>query len=77
MTDSPFSGGGGTPVDPNAPVAPMPKEVSDLMSILNKAATRKYIVDQNGTKLEMEFAANGIVTIKSGDTTMTFPYTRG
>ena len=71
---SPFSGGGGTPVDPNAPASPMPPQIVDLMNFLNKGATRKYIIDINGVPMELAFKTDGFVTFKSGDTTMELPY---
>jgi hypothetical protein len=74
MNDSPFSGGGGTPVDPNAPQAPMPPEISNLFGILNKAATRRYIIDAGGTTMELIFKPDGFVTIKTGDSTMELPF---
>jgi hypothetical protein len=77
MTDSPFSGGGGTPVDPNAQAAPMPQAGIDLMNMLNKAAIRKYIIDQDGTKVTMEFATDGMVTITSGGNSVRYPFTKG
>ena len=77
MSDSPFSGGGGVPVDPNAPAAPMPKPITDLMGILNKATAKKYVIDLNGAILSLEFKANGFVTLESSGTSMEVPYTRG
>jgi hypothetical protein len=70
---SPFSGGG-TPVDPNAPVAPMPKPIVDLMALLNKGATRRYVIDVNGVPMELAFKTDGFVTFKTGDTTMELPF---
>ena len=77
MTGSPFSGGGGTPVDPNAPKAPMPKTIVDLMGILNERGARKYVIDANGSKIELTFKTDGFVTFKSGDTSMELPFTLG
>lgn len=73
MSDSPFSGGG-TPVDPNAPKAPMPEAIANLMNTLNERGTRKYIVDVNGSPMTLSFKTNGFVTIKSGDTSMELPF---
>jgi hypothetical protein len=74
--NSPFSGGG-TPVDPNAPPAPIPAAVSGLIDILNVMGTRRYVIDMNGNKLELAFKPTGFVTVKSGDGSMELPFTVG
>jgi hypothetical protein len=74
---SPFSGGGGTPVDPNAPPVPMPPEISNLLGILNKGAIRRYTIDVNGASMKLSFKTDGFVTIVVGDTIMELPFTVG
>jgi hypothetical protein len=71
---SPFSGGGGTPVDPNAPPNPMPPQIANLFDMLNKAAIRRYIIDAGSTTMELAFKTDGFVTIKTGDSTMELPF---
>jgi hypothetical protein len=77
MADSPFSGGGGKPVDPNAPKPTTPQVIVDLQNLLNERGTRKYVIDANGSKIELKFKTDGFVTFKSGDTSMELPYTLG
>ncbi len=71
---SPFSGGGGTPVDPNAPPAPMPPAVANLFELLNKFSVRRYTIDVNGAQMKLAFKMDGFVTIETGDTSMELPF---
>lgn len=71
---SPFSGGGGyqAPVDPNRTP---PKEIIELMAILNKRAIETFIIDPDVSKIEVTFTpASGTVTIKTGESLLSFPY---
>lgn len=74
---SPFSGGGGTPVDPNAPPNPMPPQIANLLDVLNKGAIRRYTIDINGAPMKLAFKTDGFVTITTGDTSMDLPFTAG
>lgn len=74
---SPFSGGGGTPVDPNAPPNPMPPQIAQLFETLNKFSVRRYTIDVNGAPMKLAFKQDGFVTIETGDTSMELPFKAG
>lgn len=67
---SPFSGGAGKPG--TGVQAPVPTSLSDLF---NARLKNKYLIDPEGAKIEMTFDfATTTVTIKAGDTIMSYPF---
>jgi len=70
MTDPVFGGGG-----PGVASQASSQGIADIMAILNKRAIETFLIDPDVSKIEVTFTpASGTVTIKTGESLLSFPY---